>query len=303
MRFYINRKPVLGAWGGGNMFNMAFHKHIEESEHDQLVSDEVTPIDRFLIMGLNAEQNMASLDRAVMYRLLVNPNSKIYLRVNENDARKNTTGVDRSFYDASQHVDGTIFVSNWLRDYYGTRWQCKNATVIRNGVSTNTFKPNETINRALTSRPCHLVAHHWSNNVMKGFDIYDKLDKYVATRSDRYKFTYIGRERGTFKNTTVIKPLWGKSLGTELANHDVYISGSRFDPGPNHILEALSCKLPTYVHKDGGGCVEFAGNDHVYNDWDALKLLLDKGEFTPNDVVLSSWDDCIKQYKDFMENT
>ena len=34
----------------------------------------------------------------------------------------------------------------------------------------------------------------------------------------------------------------------------------------NHILESLSCEIPTYVHKDGGGAVEFAGIENTYSD-------------------------------------
>jgi hypothetical protein len=32
--------------------------------------------------------------------------------------------------------------------------------------------------------------------------------------------------------------MFGKELGDELGKYDVYASASRFDPGPNHIIES-----------------------------------------------------------------
>ena len=146
----------------------------------------------------------------------------------------------------------------------------------------------------------NIVTHHWSNNYLKGFDIYDKIDQFVGENKE-YSFTYIGRERGTFKNTKIIKPLYGGKLYQELKKYDVYISASRFDPGPNHILESISCNLPTYVHKDGGGCTEFAGQENTFNNFkDLLELLISKNFKKNDNSIIESWQSTIEKLENIL---
>jgi len=68
-------------------------------------------------------------------------------------------------------------------------------------------------------------------------------------------------------------------------------------------LTYLSCGLPTLVHKDGGGCIEFAGKESVYSSWDDLKEILLTKRFPsqPQGIKLSDWSTCIKEYVDFLE--
>ena len=99
------------------------------------------------------------------------------------------------------------------------------------------------------------------------------------------------------KNTRIIDPLFGDALGRELANHTVYVTGTRFDPAPNHCLESISCGLPTYSHANGGGAAEFAGEDHVFEDVDELQDILEKRVFVKNNKQLQSWKECISDYE------
>lgn len=298
MKAYINRVVHHGAWGGGNHWVRAAYEEIAKLGHEVCRPDDfkARPTVIFLA-GLDSDGHGISIEQAIMYKMYVG-NVKLILRVNENDARKGTSNVDPAWIHMSEHVDGTVFVSRWLRDYFIEKgWACKSNTVVYNGVDQQVFKP-----QAKTQGSVNIVAHHWSDNYLKGFDIYDKLDEFVG-KDSRFSFTYVGRDRGTFKNAKVIKPLYGPALGDELGKHNVYVSASRFDPGPNHVLEALACGLPTYVHKDGGGCVEFAGVDHVYSDWNELQSILVKGEFSNNTAIeLPTWHDCIKRYVDFAES-
>jgi glycosyltransferase involved in cell wall biosynthesis len=252
-----------------------------------------------LIAGLDNDGGSGiSFDQAVLYKMMSDPNVKIVLRVNENDARKGTNNVDKTLVEASKHIDGTVFVSRWLQSYFAKKkWKCKNQTVIVNGVAADVFSPQPKLNNG----KINIVTHHWSDNEMKGADYYELIDDFVGKNSDKFSFTYIGRHKCDFKNTTVIRPLHGKALGDELGKYDVYVSASRFDPGPNHITEAISCGLPTYVHKDGGGAVEFAGNDHVFSSYVELEKLLLNGEFKPNQTTFAGWGNCIESYVRYLE--
>jgi glycosyltransferase involved in cell wall biosynthesis len=318
----VNRAPVRGPWGGGNMFVQALYRYAEEFDvHIVPPDDHMTPPDAALVIALDDDQQTTGLGvgRLIGYKMLQESQGekfKLILRVNENDARKATRGVDDVWIKASQYVDATVWVSRWLRSYYGSRWQCQQNSVIINGVDRDIFKLNEKINDASLTQETqrlNIVAHHWSNNELKGFDIYDALDRLVASRQDDFTFTYIGRHRNTFKNTKVIGPLSGRRLGDELGKYDTYVSASRFDPGPNHILEALACQLPVYVHKDGGGAVEFVNDSsYTYDDFDHLVKLLDidlsakranclRSLPIQNNSVLIDWKESIRLYCEYIK--
>lgn len=299
MKIYVNREPIRGPWGGGNHWVGAIRKAIHISQHELLsLKDHNARPDVILLAGLTNDGKGISAEQAISYKMYLNESAKLILRVNENDARKGTTGIDQMLKKVASHMDGTVFVSNWIKEYFEEKeWPCKKTTVIYNGVDGEIYKSNKKID----NNKINIVTHHWSDNFLKGFDIYDKIDEFVGQHPTKFSFTYIGRHRNTFKNTTLIRPLYGKALGEELGKYDVYVSGSRFDPGPNHITESISCGLPTYVHKEGGGSVEFAGKDHVYENWEELRMLLLNENFKQNKTSFSNWDSCSQQYINFLE--
>ncbi|MAG24683.1 hypothetical protein CMI47_03800, partial [Candidatus Pacearchaeota archaeon] len=116
-----------------------------------------------------------------------------------------------------------------------------------------------------------------------------------------FTFTYIGRTKR--KLSKIIKPLYGKELADELGKYDIYVSGSKNDPGPNHVLQSLACKLPTYVAHDSGGAREFAGDDHIFSSFKELEYILLSKHFKQNNAIkLQSWEECITKYIEIMES-
>lgn len=296
MKLHINRVPISGPWGGGNLWVKAMYAQATQLGH-QIVDITDDP-DVIVIAGVQSENGGLSADHAISYKFQ-RPKTKLVIRVNENDARKGTNDVDSTLIRISRYVDGTIFVSRWLEDYFAKRsWACTNNVVIINGVDRDHFKPQP----KLDDGRIHLVTHHWSNNWLKGFDVYSELDHFVR-KNKEFTFTYIGRSALNFSSSRVIAPLFGQALGDELGRYDVYVSASRFDPGPNHILEALSCELPTYVHRDGGGAVEFAGPDHTFRDSSDLLTILGSRQFKNNSSQLIDWSSCVENYVSFLEKT
>ena len=295
MKVLINRKPVDGPWGGGNLLVKSLCNLLPQYGHE-VVHHFCDNIDIIFMQDPRYSELGISINEIVAYKNK-NPNVKIVHRVNECDARKGTHEMDDLLRQCSAHTDLTIFVSNWIKDYHLTRgWLCKNSEVIYNGVDVSSFKPGLKIK----NRKTNIVTHHWSNNRMKGFDTYEAIDEFVMTNLG-FTFTYIGRDLGTFKGTTIVPPLYGDALATELSRYDVYISGSLFDPGPNHILESLACELPTYAVKDGGGAAEFVGKDHIFdNPTDLIEILLKK-DFKKNKYQPQNWQTCINKYKVLMD--
>jgi len=293
MKVLVNRKPVTGPWGGGNNFVVALIEGLRKEGHEvtHSLSEDV---DCFFIVDPRPDSGCPGLMNLLEIRHK-NPgkldNIKVIQRINECDARKNTEHMDPLLLHCSQFIDKTIFVSKWMQGYFQKKgWHCQDQTWIHNGVDLDIYKPGKRQKGRLQS----VVAHHWSNNIMKGFDAYEFLD-YMAGKG-LIEFTYIGRHRDTFRNTRCIEPCTGSDLAARLMGHDVYISGSRFDPGPNHILEAIASGLPTYVHKDGGGAVEFAGDSHTFGNLEDLeKLILDQN-YTLNDYKPMTWRESIDMY-------
>lgn len=311
LKLYVNREPLYNrAWGGGNMFVKALYTYAKDFGVEIIrASDRSTEPDVVLCIGLGPDPttNAPGIESLAQYQMIreyqLGKPCPIILRCNENDARKGTLDVDHMWFQASAYCDGIVYVSDYLNRYHNDGdhgIHHKRSRVIINGVDRDVFKPAD----AIENNKNNIVTHHWSDNPLKGFDIYEALDEWVGKNSEQYTFTYIGRHRGTFKNTKIIGPLHGKTLGDELGKYDVYVSASRAEPGPNHVLEAIACGLPTFVKRDGGAGTEFIGEDKrlMYDDFDELVEKLSASSWTiPDPNILIDWSTCIERYCTFVK--
>lgn len=289
MMLYVNRSERRHAWGGGaHAVNALFDNAVANGA--MLNERRSTVPDAIVVMGIGAEDGHLSLEDAVRFRASTGGRTKVILRINECDLGKGTSDLDVRFLEASRHVDGSVFVSQWMRDYYVSKgWACQKNVVIINGCEAHrsaAFEPR--INGQIS-----IVSHHWSDNARKSGHVTEWLDDFVGRWNGQhpsFSFTFIGRTRLNLRNSTRIQPLWGQDLWNELGQHDVYVSESRWEAGPNHVLEALALNIPTYVHKDGGGCVEFAGSDHTYGSVDELETIIRGLAYEPNTKGVSVRD-------------
>lgn len=299
MKVYMNRSVMLGPWGGGNNATMALLSVFPQDEDQFLPENSLRDTNVALVMGLLRENAHPGLTDILHLKSKWNLKFKIVLRVNDCDARKGTWDVDKQWIGASQFVDGTIFVSEWMRDYYLSKgWACKNNVVIVNGVDHAIFKP---FHGKITGEKTKIVTHHWSDNPMKGEDYYVKLDEFVGKNSDRYEYTFIGRTKAKLNYTMVVPPLWGRELGAALSMNHICVNASRFDPGPNSVIESIACGLPTYVHVDGGGGFEFAGPEHSFSSWEELEYMLESGVRKPNNFQPRTWEEFSSDVLDFVK--
>lgn len=286
MKISINRKPRVGPYGGGNLFVRELINSLESLGHEITFFPE-SDTDIVFIVDPRPDEMGYSINEAVSLKN-ENPNLKIVQRINECDARKNTEHMDVMLLQCSQVIDHTVFVSSWMQQYFLSKgWVCKNNSILKNGVSEDYLSIGKSKNFS-KSKKLKIVTHHWSNNMLKGFDVYDFLDYLCAKRKD-IEFTYVGRHRNTFSNTKCIEPLSGKELAYELSKHDIYISGSRFDPGPNHILESIAVGLPTYVHKEGGGALEFAGVNMSFSNFHEVENIINRTSHKKNIQTPEIW--------------
>jgi glycosyltransferase involved in cell wall biosynthesis len=289
MKIFCNRKPYYNcSWGGGNEFLKNFYLFC--NSNDIVITNKLeNDIDVIFMMDHRYDELQISCKE--IYEHKKKYNTKIVYRANECDARKNTNNVDQILQECSKFIDITIFVSYWLQDYFfNKKWYCCENYMIYNGVDKDVFRKTQkkwTKNR--------IVTHHWSDNFLKGAEVYQWLDSFTGKNSE-YEFTYIGRHNNNFKNTTIIQPLYGKELGNVLSENDIYITGTKYDPGPNHVIEAISCGLPIYVHKNGGGAVEFVDKNCVYNNFEELEEILINKKWNTTKQKFTDWVSCIEAY-------
>ena len=146
-------------------------------------------------------------------------------------------------------------MSSWLKSLFN-KINNKNQIIIKNGADNKIFTKN-TLN---SGKKIKIVTHHFSNNYLKGFKFYKKLNDILSETyySDKFEFTIIGNKPKDldFYNSKVIGPLSKDKLSEEIKLHDVYITASVNEPGANHVVEGLSCGLPV-LYYDSGSMSEY----------------------------------------------
>jgi len=276
MKVSFNRRPPHGPWGGGASFVENMSKFLYEKGHD-VVFDLSNDIDLIFMIDPRPNSESYSVQDIFNYKNYF-PNTKIFHRVNECDKRKNTNFIDNLILQSSKITDVTVFISSWLESYFFDKGFNKKSHVVYNGCNNNFFFDKE---RNSAHTPIKLVTHHWSDNWMKGFDIYSEIDKYVSERDD-LEFTYIGRycKEYTPVNTNIILPISGADLASELRNHDIYVTASRWEPCGMHHIEGSACGLPVLYHQDGGGINELCKNHG--EEFNNFNTFLDKLDIIKN---------------------
>ncbi len=147
--------------------------------------------------------------------------------------------IDRLIFKINeQYAKGTIFQSEWSKEKnksLGLK-EKKFEAVIPNATDKNIFYPPR-------QRPgngkIRLIAVSWSDNINKGFDIYEYLDK--ALDFEKFSFTFVGRSPVKFENIRHVPPLTQKELAEELRKNEIFISASKFEACSNSLIEAMAC--------------------------------------------------------------
>ena len=189
-----------------------------------------------------------------------NPRLRCIQRINDNDIRKGTSGMDAYLAECNLAADHTVFVSEWLRDYHAERWfdPSRPHSVIHNGADPSVFHPlgNRPWRRG---EPLRLVTHHWSDNPAKGFDFYRMLDDAISEgKLKGVELWIIGKwpRNMRWQAARTFGPCSGHKLASLLRQCHVAVTASRHEPGAMHPVEAMQCGLPLLYTADTGGTVE-----------------------------------------------
>lgn len=257
MKVAIGSCPFKGAWGGGNRFVSALSEALKEVGHTVSFGLDSAHLDIVLLTDPRRRSPHVAFGAGAILRYLAmrNPRALIVHRINECDERKGEAFINRKLVRANYVADATVFVGRWLVDL--PVWQAHLRTpwfVIRNGADARVFH-----SRGFTpwngSAPLKLVTHHWGYHPMKGFDVYEQIDRMLAQPEwkGRIDFTFIGNlPKGfRFKHARYVPPLDGEALADELRRHHAYVTASINEPGGNHQNEGAMCGLPLLYRESG----------------------------------------------------
>ncbi len=260
-RVALNLRPIYSSWGGGNQWLTQTVRFLRFSGYT-VRFDLREPVDCILVthFGLTGKTSF-SLDDLRSYRR-EHPDVRVIHRVNDNDARKHTTEMNPRLAAYSEIADHTVFISSWLRDHHAGLWfdPAKPHSVIVNGADPSIFHPIGS--RHWTGRePLRLVTHHWSDNWMKGFKVYEEVDRLIASGElPGVELWVIGRwpAQIQWKAARTYPAAHGEALAGLLRQCHAYLTASLWEPGGMHFIEGGQCGLPVLFHEDGGGICEVA---------------------------------------------
>ena len=258
MKVAIGYHVQDGPWGGGNRFAKALAKALE-ARGDRVVFDLADPdIDIIVLTDPRSRSPQVSFAAGACLRYRRrHPGVIVVHRINECDERKGTKNMNRRLRLANYAADHTVFIASWLKDL--DLWRHGEWSVVLNGGDPDLFRAEANVPWDRKG-PLKLVTHHWGGNRLKGFDVYEEVDRLVATPTwkNRLAFTYVGNipKDVQFRATRVVAPLDGEDLATELASHHVYITASMNEPAGMHHIEGALTGLPL-LYRESGALPEY----------------------------------------------
>ena len=256
MKIFFNLKPPNGSYGGGAFFVKNLSEYLINNNNITYKLND-NDIDIIIIIDpRKGKHKRYDMDEIMKYKN-INPKVKIIHRINECDIkREKSINIEPKILAVMKNADHIVFVSTWLKEYYFNKYKLNmnNVSCILNGCDPKIFYPS--INKEKSER-IRIVTHHWSDDYLKGFEIYNNLDKLLETNNN-FSFTFIGNynKKYTPKNINLIKPTSGIELSNILRDHDIYLTATQFEPGGIHYVEGMACGLPVLYYKNGGSVKE-----------------------------------------------
>lgn len=256
----FNMRERRGPWGGSSAFVAQLSRFLTGRGCETTCRLEAG-VDCIVIVDPreNLEGKAFGVDAIEDYKRR-NPGVRVLHRVNECDQRKATGFMDLLLRDANYLADGTVFISEWLRDYHAERWfdVSRPHWTVYNGADDRWFHPRG-VQCWDGMGPFRIVTHHWSANPMKGFGVYEEVDRLIADgRLPGVELWVIGRwpEGLVWRAARTFPACAGAELAGLLRQCHAYLTASLWEPCGMHHVEGAQCGLPLIYHEDGGGIVE-----------------------------------------------
>lgn len=256
----VSMAPTRSPWGGASPFVWQLETILRRRGMRVQYRLDPTPDLVFIIdPRMDHPQKKFGLDELRKFREQ-HPEVPVLHRINECDQRKGTNDIDELLRQTNELSDHTIFIAEWLRDYFIRQWfdPSRSHEVIYNGADPAVYHPFGGVG-APEGKPWRIVTHHWSDNPLKGFDVYERLDHALADgKLPGFVLRVIGRwpKSIQWRSAELFGPMTGRPLAEKLRECHIYLTASRWEPCGMHHVEGAQCGLPLVYHEDGGGIVE-----------------------------------------------
>ncbi len=298
MKIFISYKTKGKAWGGGNQFlknlKEQFFKMGNICNH---------PKDADIIL-FNSHHNLIE---TLIYKIKY-PNKKFIHRI-DGPISSYRGGreiiLDELIYLFNSKIsNGTIFLSKWSRDENIKKGYIlnNNEKIIYNAPNNQIFKEKKysLINQ---NRKLKILASSWSNNLLKGFDIFKYLDENLDF--NKYQMTFVGNTKIKFRNIKIINPVKSELLNNYIENSDVFIFASKIESCSNLLIEAMSTGIPVLVINGTSNNEIFNSNGYIFKDKTDVIHQLEKLINNYENLKVEKryfLDDTIKKYYNFFQN-
>ena len=299
MKILFNRRPIAGPWGGGTKVLSAIIDECLIRGHSVFFEEEIMTQKHIdILFCIDPRQNLTTDFNQLLNYKKNYSKSKLIQRIGDLGTHGKPELLEL-VKESSRFSDILVFPSEWSRDYLGSN---KQSCIISNAPLAKFLSPK--VNK-LFSEKIKIVSHHWSNNFLKGFDVYKKLDDYCCINNA--SFCFIGRKPENVILTNYVLPQDIDGLISLLPKHDIYITASKHEAGANHVLEAMALGLPVLYHKDGGSINEYCKDFGIqYENFEELIYILEnKKELLQNIANNMSYTrssiDMAKEYVDLFE--
>ena len=256
MKIAFNKQIVDGLWGGGNSMLKMFVKYFKEKGHQ--VTFSLDP-DTDVVIVMDSRDSASSFSFDELKRFKQSKGVLVVHRINDNGShRVNDSKRDEAIIRYDEIADKSIFISEWVSDYFSEKGMRPRETfVVHNGVDRSLFSPTTLVRKENT--PIKIVSHHCSDNIAKGYDIYNHLETFCEQNPSICSFRFFGRCPDRYLvRCDRLPPQNYLDVHKYLKDMDVYITATRFEAGGCHIVEGMACGLIPLVNKYAGGPVNYS---------------------------------------------
>lgn len=273
----FNKKLVDGPYGGGNVFLRLFRDFLINKGHN-VVFDLNRSVDIIFLVDVRDDTCVYSIKDVSNYKIK-NKNIKVIHRINENSAHRGSNNkLDNILINTNNQLsDFTVYISDYLKLYFKNKGLDNKSVVIYNGCDRSMYYPDLNKDIRKKTDKIKIITHHWSDNILKGFDLYKKVDAYCRN-NDKFDFWYMGRfPEGYIRYGNIIGTKVYKEIPSVLKKCDVYLTASQYEPGGYHVAEGLSCGLIPVVLDKSGGCVDYTkGFNITYSNYEEFILKINE---------------------------
>lgn len=253
--------------GGGNQFLRTLRRYFIERG---VYEEDPTKADVLLVNSKDCLEEASQVKRAINNKIVHRIDGIFSIYRGEHE-RFNDIKV---YNFARDYADGTIFQSEWSQITSEKNGMANhpNKTVIFNCADNEYFvgKSNKVKNDKIK-----LVTSSWSDNIKKGFRVYEFLDKNLDF--NKFDYSFAGRSPIQFKNIKMEGILSSEELFKVLNSSDIFITATEDDTCSNSLIEALTCGCPAVVLNSGGSpeIIRYTGNggEIFQNNGDILEKI------------------------------